>query len=113
MRSSIVVHSEKRMLVTTEPIVGENQILQIVDWYRARWVIEEFFKVIKTGCAYDTRQLETGEGLVNVLATFLPVAWRMLRMRTLARDGSSLKPTTVLPAVMLEVLRAFTRIKLP
>jgi len=101
------------LLVTTEPVATEQQIFQIVDWYRARWVIEEFFKAIKTGCAYDTRQLETIEGLVNVLATFLPVAWRLLLMRTQARIAPTAKATTVLPKAMVAVLRVFTRIKLP
>jgi hypothetical protein len=101
------------VLLTTEPISSTEQLLQIVDWYRARWVIEEFFKAIKTGCAYDSRQLETLEGLVNVLATFLPIAWRLLLMRTQARVTPGAKATTVLPKAMLAVLRVFTRIKLP
>jgi Transposase DNA-binding/Transposase DDE domain len=101
------------ILITTEPVATEAQLLQLVDWYRARWVIEEFFKAIKTGCAYDTRQLETLDGLLNVLATFLPVAWRLLRMRTQARVGPTAQATTVMPGAMLEVLRIFTRIKLP
>jgi hypothetical protein len=100
------------LLVTSERISTEEQLLQVVDWYRARWVIEEFFKAIKTGCAYDTRQLETLEGLVNVLATFIPVAWRLLRMRTQVRVGPNAKATTVLPSPMIQVLRIFTRIKL-
>ena len=37
--------------MTTEPIDTVEQVLRIVDWYRARWVIEEFFKALKTGCA--------------------------------------------------------------
>lgn len=101
------------LLLTREPIASAEQLLQIVDWYRARWVIEEFFKAIKTGCAYHTRQLETLEGLVNVLATFMPVAWRMLRMRTQARIAPAAKATTVLPSAMIAVLHVFTRIKLP
>jgi hypothetical protein len=101
------------LLLTTEPAATDTQILQLVDWYRARWVIEEFFKAIKTGCAYDSRQLETLEGLLNVLATFLPVAWRLLRMRTQARVGPNAHATSVLPAAMIEVLHIFTRIKLP
>ena len=101
------------VLLTTEPISSAEQILQVVDWYRARWVIEEFFKAIKTGCAYDTRQFETLEGLLNVLATFLPVAWRLLLMRTQLRIAPEAKATTVLPKTMLAVLRVFTRIKLP
>jgi hypothetical protein len=101
------------LLITTEPVETEEEILRIVDWYRARWVIEEFFKVLKTGCAYESRQLETLEGLLNVLSTFLPVAWRMLRMRAQARVAPDADATTVLPAQMIAVLRAFTRIKLP
>jgi hypothetical protein len=100
------------LLVTTEPITSAEQLLQVVDWYRARWVVEEFFKAVKTGCAYDSRQLETLEGLVNVLATFLPVAWRLLLMRTQARVAPTAKATTVLPKAMVAVLRVFTRIKL-
>jgi Transposase DNA-binding/Transposase DDE domain len=100
------------LLVTTEPVDTAEQILQIVDWYRARWVIEEFFKALKTGCAYEKRQLETYEGLVNVLATFMPVAWRLLHMRTRVRIEPDAAGTTVLPAPMIEVLHAFTRIKL-
>jgi hypothetical protein len=101
------------LLVTTEPVDSAEQILQVVDWYRARWVIEEFFKAIKTGCAYDTRQFETLEALLNVLATFMPMAWRLLRMRTQARVAPDAKATTVLPLAMIEVLHTFTRIKLP
>jgi Transposase DNA-binding/Transposase DDE domain len=101
------------VLLTTEPIASVDQLLQVVDWYRARWVIEEFFKALKTGCAYDTRQLETLAGLVNVLATFLPVAWRLLLIRTQARIAPEATATTVLPKAMLAVLRVFTRIKLP
>jgi hypothetical protein len=101
------------VLLTTEPISSAEQLLQVVDWYRSRWVIEEFFKAIKTGCAYDTRQFETLEGLLNVLATFLPVAWRLLLMRTQLRIAAEAKATTILPKEMLAVLRVFTRINLP
>ena len=101
------------LLVTTEPVATDAQVLQIVDWYRARWVIEEFFKALKSGCAYPTRQLETLDGLLNVLAIFLPVAWILLRMRTQARIAPHSSATTVLSPVMLEVLHVFTRITLP
>jgi hypothetical protein len=100
------------LLVTTDPIDTSEQILRLVDWYRARWVIEEFFKALKTGCAYGKRQLETLHGLLNVLATFIPIACRLLQLRTRARS----EPTaiaTVLPPPMLAVLHAFTRITLP
>ena len=100
-------------LLTTEPITTVAEVAAIVDGYRTRWLIEEYFKAIKTGCAYDTRQFETLEALLNVLATFMPMAWRLLRMRTQARVAPDAKATTVLPLAMIEVLHTFTRIKLP
>ena len=47
------------ILVTTEPIDTDEQLARVVDAYRARWVIEEFFKALKTGCALEKRQLES------------------------------------------------------
>ena len=37
-------------LITTEPIASREQVVQILEWYRTRWLIEEFFKCLKTGC---------------------------------------------------------------
>jgi hypothetical protein len=74
------------ILLTTEPIESEADVLRVVDAYRARWLIEEFFKALKTGCQYERLQLETFHGLHNALALCLVMAWRMLALRTYARD---------------------------
>lgn len=57
----------------------------VVDHYRARWRIEEYFRALKQGCAIQQRQLETFPALLNAVAMFIPVAWRLLLMRSLAR----------------------------
>jgi len=54
-------------LITTEPIDTVEPVERIVDWYRTRWLIEEFFKALKTGCAYETRQLESLDTLLVAL----------------------------------------------
>src|SRR5438067_6469253 len=56
------------LLLTTEPIATEEQILSIIDAYRARWRIEEFFKALKTGCAPEKRHLESKRTLLNARA---------------------------------------------
>jgi hypothetical protein len=53
-----VVEPVDWLLYTTEPIDSAEDVLRIVDFYRARWSIEEFFKALKTGCAFQSRQLE-------------------------------------------------------
>jgi len=101
------------VLFTSEPIDTASQVSQVVDWYRTRWVIEEYFKALKTGCAYEKRQLESREALENALALFLPIAWQLLRLRTLARDASDKPATEALPASQLAVLQRVARRPLP
>ena len=52
------------LLLTTEPIDTDDKIAFIIDSYRARWVVEEYFKALKTGCAYEARQLESYDALL-------------------------------------------------
>ena len=92
-------------LFTTEPIDTDDQISRIVNFYRARWVIEEFFKALKTGCAFEKRQLESMHTLENALALFLPIAWGLLRLRTLARDYPDLPATSALEPLEITVLQ--------
>ena len=51
-------------LITTEPIDTDGQICEVIDVYRQRWLVEEFFKVIKTGCRFESHQLEDIKGLL-------------------------------------------------
>jgi hypothetical protein len=101
------------LLLTTESIDSPDALLHIVDRYRSRWTIEEYFKAIKTGCAVPERQLCDYEGLVNALAVFAPIACRLLALRTDARHAPDAPATRVLNPVEIEVLRAHGRIPLP
>jgi len=99
-------------LYTTDPIDTAEQQLTIVDRYRARWVIEEYFKALKTGCDFESRQLGDYEGLVNLLATFTPIAYRMLLIRSEARRAPDESALSVLTEDHITVLRAKGRSKL-
>lgn len=74
--------------MTSLPTGTSEEIAFVVDCYRARWVVEESFKAIKTGCQYERRQLETADSLLNALAIFASVAWRLLLLRYLARNDA-------------------------
>ncbi len=96
-------------LLTNLPIDTPEAIAFAVDCYRARWVIEEFFKALKTGCQYESRQLESAESLLNALAIFAPIAWRLLLLRHLARSDAKAPATAALTAKQLQVLRAVAK----
>ena len=100
-------------LFTTEPVDTEENVLAVVDHYRARWRIEELFKALKTGCAFEKRQLESFEALINALAIFLPLAWRLLHLRSQSAENPDAPATSLLDPDELEVLRRKARRPLP
>ena len=93
-------------LITREPIETVTDVLRIVDIYRTRWLIEEFFKALKTGCAYEKRQLESLQTLLVALALLAPVAWQLLLLRHLAHTAPESPATAVLTVRHIDVLRA-------
>jgi len=101
------------ILFTSEPVMTPAEICQVVDWYRSRWVIEEYFKALKTGCAYEKRQLETFHALRNALALFAPMAWQLLLLRTEARHRPESPAAVVLSDEQITVLGAVVKKPLP
>ena len=101
-------------LITSESVDTAAQIATIIDHYRARWTIEEYFKSLKTGCAFEKRQLEGRHAMLNALAVLATVAWRLLAIRTLAREQSETPARHLLSQMQLRLL-AYTskRVKLP
>lgn len=100
-------------LYTSEPVETAEQQLAVVDYYRARWVIEEYIKVIKTGCEFEKRQLQDYEALINLLAVFLPIAYRLLLLRSEVARAPDQPALNVVSQDELDVLRALGRRKLP
>lgn len=101
------------VLLTTKPIDSPEHLLRVVDIYRARWLIEEFFKALKTGCRYEQRQLESLHALVNALAVLMPIAWQMLRARFWARTDAQRPAHLIFAPTTIEVLRAVCQPPLP
>lgn len=101
------------VLATTEPTTTHAQTLKVLEHYRCRWQIEEYFKALKTGCAFESRQLESYDALLRALAVFLPIAWQLLLLRNLPRTNPEAPATAVLSPVQIEVLRACSSYKLP
>ena len=93
-------------LFTSEPIDTAHELETIVDHYRARWVIEEYFKALKTGCAFEKRQLCSFDALVRALGLFVPMAWTLLALRKLGREMTNRPATDIFTADQLQLLDA-------
>lgn len=94
------------ILYTSEPIETPTALLTVVDHYRSRWTIEEYFKALKTGCKLEKRQLESFHALSNALALFVPIAWKILLARSLAHAVPNAPASVVLSPIQLQLLVA-------
>lgn len=92
------------MLMTTEEIASASQIEKVIDWYRTRWMIEEFFKGLKSICKMEERQLRTFHSLQNVLAILLPCVWHILLLRHRERNAPDSPAADVLNPTQVAVL---------
>ena len=61
-------------------------VVELIDWYRRRWLVEIFFRVWKSGCRVEALQLGTLERLERALVIYLIIAWRLLHVVTWGRD---------------------------
>lgn len=100
-------------LLSTEPINTAEEVAIIVDIYRARWMVEEYFKALKSGCGYGKRQLDSKHTLLNALAIFVPVAWRLLLLRSLSRSHPETPAEAVLSQPQIAILRSKSTKPLP
>jgi hypothetical protein len=83
------------MLLTTVAVQSFDDACRILSWYCARWEIELFFRVLKSGCKTEERRLENAERLKRCLVIDMIVAYRVLYLTTVGRDTPDL-PCTVI-----------------
>lgn len=100
------------LLLTTESVSTQAEVEAVVDIYRARWLIEECNKAIKTGCRYEERQFEGRQALLNLLALTLPIACELLWLRSCCRSRPTMPARDVLNPTQLQILSAMGRHKL-
>jgi hypothetical protein len=99
------------VLATTLPIDTKAHAERVIDIYRARWLVEEFHKALKTGCMFEKRQLESFNSITTLLAFCYPVACELLRVRSRARQAG-LPATDVFRKSQLDCLRAHPKAKM-
>ena len=100
-------------LLTSEPIETADQVAEIIDMYRYRWLIEELFKAFKSGCLYEKRQFETLHALLNLMAVSLPIAVELLWMRSRVADDPNGPGSEIATEQQVEILRAMGHRPLP
>jgi hypothetical protein len=83
------------LLLTTLPIDEQEQIMAVVALYAKRWMIEIYFKVLKSGCKIDSPRHQQRYRIENFIAIAMIVAWRVMLQTYLPREYPNV-PCTIL-----------------
>lgn len=74
------------LLVTHEAVDTLDAACLRITWCRRRWLMEIFFRIVKSGCRVEALPRGTVERLERALVIYLIIAWRILHGVTLGRD---------------------------
>jgi hypothetical protein len=91
-------------LITDLPVTAAGDAIEKLVWYAARWKIEVFHKILKSGCRAEDARLRTAERLVNLIAIFCILAWRIFWMTMINRAAPDASPKLALTDGEIEIL---------
>jgi len=72
-------------LLTNHPIHSPADMCRVKSWYEWRWVVEEYHKAMKSGCAIEKLQMRDETRLDPAIAIVSVVAMLLLQLREAAR----------------------------
>jgi Domain of unknown function (DUF4338)/Transposase DNA-binding len=96
-------------LLTTVDITCPEDAVQCLRWYCLRWRMEDFHRVLKSGCAIEKVAHHTAERIRRAIAINLVIAWRIMLMTLLGRQTPELPPEVLFSNIELQVLHAYAK----
>jgi Transposase DDE domain len=96
-------------LLSTRPITSVEQAQECLRWYCLRWRIEDWHRVLKSGCRIEALQHKTAERLKRAIAINLVIAWRIMLMTLLGRQCPDLPAEVLFSDLEVEVLQAYAK----
>jgi hypothetical protein len=95
------------LLLTTREVKTFAEAAEKLDWYRCRWGIEVYHRILKSGCKIEERQLGNADRIEACLAIDLVVAWRIFHLTKLGREVPDVPCTVYFEAAEWRALVAY------
>jgi len=99
------------MILTTKEVKTADDAQNCIKWYCLRWRIEDWHRVIKSGCKIEELANKTAERLMRAISINLVVGWRIMLMTLLGRELSDLPFELLFTDIEIEVLKAYAEKK--
>ena len=94
-------------LLTSLPVGSQAQAEQVLQWYRLRWRIEDWHRILKSGCKVEYLGHRTGERIERAVTIKAVIAWRLAATTLFGRETPELPATVFFTQMQLRVLRHF------
>lgn len=96
-------------LLTTQRVDTLKEALEMIQAYGARWVIEEFHHVLKSGCRVEQMQFDCTDRMLPAIGLNAVVAWRVLHVTKYSREHGENPVESVATHDEIEVLSRWLR----
>ena len=96
-------------LLSTREISTAEQVCECLRWYCLRWRIEDWHRVLKSGCRVEALQHKTATRLKRAIAFNLVIAWRIMLLTLLGRHAPQLAAEVMFSDLEIEVLQAYAK----
>lgn len=93
------------MLLTTEVVEDVKTASTILRWYTYRWRVEEYHKILKSGCQVERYRLAS-DGMKALLGFLSVIAVELLQATYLHRTQPTASAIEILNPLQLQVLKA-------
>ena len=103
----------KWILLTTIEVHSVKQALKCVRWYSLRWRIEEWHRVLKSGCRVQEHQNHSAEALARTIAIDVVIGWRIMLLALLGREAPDTPCSLLFDSWECEVLQVLAQKKRP
>jgi len=98
-------------LLTTLEVASTEDGLNCINWYQLRWRIEDWHRVLKSGCGVEKLLHKTAQRLQRAIAINAVIAWRIMLMTLLGRETPSLPPEILFSDLEIKVLTDYAKKK--
>ncbi len=96
-------------LLTTLTVESRQDAERVLEWYRLRWRIEDWHRVLKSGCKVEYLAHRTGERIERAVTINAVIAWRLAAMTLLGRDTPELPAGTLFSDIEIAALEDFAQ----
>jgi hypothetical protein len=83
-------------LISNVSVKTYEDALERISWYKQRWNIETYFKILKSGCKVEACRFGTAERLKRYITLKSIIAWRLFWMTKINRTDPDAPCTVVL-----------------